>query len=241
VNRVIKSGSSGFLRDASAASSASELLRELRTDEEAARGVIGKAQQQAEIIIRTARAEAENVQDAAREEGYRIGVTDGTQAAEELASRLESAIAEVARERASLLDSVEQEVLKLCVEAVEKIVRHEIKSDPRVVLRVIHACLRRVRDRNDVAVRVSPGEVELVKESREELLSAADGLDSFTIIDDRRITPGGCVVEAPSGDIDARVETQVDQVSKKLAETNSDGGLANSTGPEQVSSGDQSD
>ena len=240
MNRIIKSGSSGFLRDVSGASSAGELLRELRTDEEAAHGVIGKAQQQAKIIVMTARAEAENVREAAHEEGYKDGLADGSQAARELTARLESAIAEVARERAALADTVEQEVLKLCVEAVEKIIRHEIKTDPRVVLRIIHACLRRVRDRADVAVRVSPDDVEIVKEHREELLGAADGLDNLSIIDDRRISPGGCVVEAPSGDIDARVETQVDQLRKKLSETNADGGLENDTGLEQVSPGDQS-
>lgn len=240
MSRIIKSGISGFLHDALVTSGANELLRELRTDEEAAHGIIGKAQQQAKIIMNTARAEAGNVRETARAEGYKDGVADGSQAAQELIARLESAIAEVAQERAALADSVEQEVLKLCVEAVEKIVRHEIKTDPRVVLRIIHACLRRVRDRADVAVRVSLGEVELVKEHREELLAAADGLDNFTIIDDRRISPGGCVVEAPSGDIDARVETQVDQLRKKLSEINSDGGLENGTGPEQVPPGNQS-
>lgn len=239
MNRIIKSDNSNLLRDVSITSSANELLRELRSDDEAARGIIGKAQQQADIIVRTARAEAESIHQAARAEGCEAGLADGNQAAKELTARLETQLAELARERAALADSVEQEVLKLCVEAVEKIIRHEIKSDPRVVLRVIHACMRRVRDRGSVAVRVNPAEVELVKSHREELLAAADGLDNFTITDDRRITHGGCVVEASSGDIDARVETQINQIDRKLRETNLDGGFGNGAEPEQVSPGNQ--
>ena len=240
MNRVIKSGRMSSLSgDAPVVVAPAELMRELRSDD--ARHALTKGEQQAKIIVATARAEAESIHERARAEGYKAGLAEAAQATHELIQTLERDIAEVAAERATLVDSVELDVLKLCVEAVEKLTRHEVKTDPRTVLRMIKSCLRRVKDRNEVRVRVSPEEVEQVKACREELLGVTEGLRELGIIEDRRVSRGGCVVETPSGDIDARIETQVQQMDSKLMETYEDGRRETGCGPDEVQQGDQPD
>jgi flagellar assembly protein FliH len=110
-------------------------------------------------------------------------------------------------------------LLKLCVESVEKIVRHEIRTDPKVVLRVIKACLRRVTESDEVRVRVNPSELAAVRAQRDELLQIAEGVRAINIMDDRRVSPGGCTVETATGDFDATVETQMEKIERKLVET----------------------
>ncbi len=200
---------------------------------------LAAARQQAEIILRTARAEAEALQSQAYTDGFTAGVRDGLQKADELIRRLEADIAALAEDRARLVDEVEPQVLKLCVEAVEKVIRHEIRTDPRVVLRVIKSVLRRVRDRDDVSVRVSPQELDFVRSQREELEQAAEGVRSLVIMSDRRVPVGGCVVECPSGTLDARIATQIERLSRRLEEAYEDQRQESNTGPDQIRPGDQ--
>ncbi|MHB9037034.1 MAG: FliH/SctL family protein [Armatimonadota bacterium] len=182
-----------------------------------------RARSEANLIISSAHAEAQSIRDEALAEGHRIGMEEGRRRVQELIHRLEADIASVAADREAVLLEIEPEVLKLCVHAVEKIIRHEIKTDPRIVLRVIKSCLRRVKDSSEVRIKVNPSELAEVRAQRDELLGLADGLRAVSIVDDRRISPGGCVVETSSGDFDATIETQLDRINKKLGDTYEDG------------------
>jgi flagellar assembly protein FliH len=200
---------------------------------------VARAEREAEIIRGTARAEAQSILDEAREEGHRAGAADAARSASELISSLESAVEHVAAQRNALIDEVEPQMLKLCIEAVEKITRHEIRTDPHVVERVIKTCLRRVKDSSEVCVRVNSGELEQMKASRDELLAVADGISSIQIVDDRRVSPGGCVVESESGSLDARIETQLNRLQDKLMERFEHDRGETGPGPDEIQRDDQ--
>lgn len=217
MNRVIKSA----YADASSASAPyllrpDDLLNGMGGAESDIQDIVSRAKQQVDMILRTARAEAKALLDQAYEDGRRLGAQQAAGAASDLINRLESDILEVAEERAGLVKSVEEQVLMLSIEAAEKIIRHEIKTDPSTVARTIQLCLRRVRDRDEVTVRVSPSEVAAVRAMRDELLGSAEGIRGLSIVDDRRVSAGGCVVEASSGDLDAKIETQIEELRRKL-------------------------
>jgi len=184
---------------------------------------IEDANRKADIIIRTARAEAQTIEENARSEGYASGIEKAAKQAQELIARLETDIASLDADKQAILDAIEPDALKLCIEVVEKIIRHEIRTDPKVVQRVVKSCLRRMKNTAEARIRVNPAELAAVRAQRDELLGIADGLKSLSIVDDRRISPGGCVVETSSGDFDATVETQLDRIDQKLGEIYEDG------------------
>lgn len=181
--------------------------------------IVTRAKQQAEIIIRTAEAEAKATVDQVSSDGYRAGVEQGVRSATQLIERLEKDIADLREERAALHRETEEQMLMLILDLAEKVIRHEVKTDRSVVARTIRLCLRRLRDREEVTVRVSPSELEAVRALRDEILSSSEGVHEFGVIDDRRVSPGGCVVEASSGDFDARIETQIEELRKKVMDT----------------------
>ena len=204
-------------------------------------GPAERAKRQAEIIVRTAHSEAESVKEQAHSEGFEQGIADGAKRAEELIARLEHDIAEVVEARAGVVDAVEPQALKLCMEAVEKVIRHEVRTDPRVVERVVKSCLRRIKDSSEIYVRVSPEELEHVKAQHDELVGLAEGSREINIVDDRRISAGGCVIETASGDFDAQIETQLDKLNTKLVETIENDRLQNRSGPDELHTNDQQD
>jgi flagellar biosynthesis/type III secretory pathway protein FliH len=64
-----------------------------------------------------------------------------------------------------------------------------------------------------MAIRVNPGDVELLTEHRGELLGV---LESARLISDPAIASGGCVVEVNGGLVDARLESQLQEAARLL-------------------------
>ena len=70
--------------------------------------------------------------------------------------------------------------------------------------------------RSEVSVRVNPEEVEYVKEIRPEFFDRISELRSITIESDPSITHGGCFMETAFGNVDARLETQLEKITKAV-------------------------
>lgn len=228
MNRVIKAvGGDAYTSISSVNVRPADFSAQLKEPKKDAEKIIGAAKNEAAIILKSAKAEAESESDSIREnariegynEGLASGIKDGAEKAQVLIDKLEADIKAAIDERKSIIDAIEPELLKLCMESVEKIVKHEIKTNPDVVIRMVRSCLRRVKDSKDVYVRVNPAEVEHVRAQREELLSICEGVHSINIVDDRRVSCGGCVVESSSGDFDAKIDTQIGRLNAKLTET----------------------
>jgi flagellar biosynthesis/type III secretory pathway protein FliH len=178
-----------------------------------------RARIEARGVVRGAQQEADGIRQEAHDEGCRSGLAEAAQAVNELIQRLESDIRQIASDRAEVLDAIEPQVLKLCMEIVEKVIRHEARTDPQIVMRAVKSCLRRIKDSEQVCLHISPDEVEAVKARRNELIGLAEGAGELRIVDDRRVSPGGCVVESSAGDYDAKVESQLAKIDEKLRET----------------------
>ncbi|MGI6296147.1 MAG: FliH/SctL family protein [Armatimonadota bacterium] len=203
--------------------------------------VVTAAKQKCEIIVRTAHSEAQAVRDAAYADGFEAGAKDAAQKAESLIEQLLQAIDDQNVERSNLVHSIEEQALMLCVDVAEKVIRHEVRTDPRIIARVLKMCLRRLKHRGEVNVRTNPSEVEHLRGMRDELLSTAESLRELNVIEDRRITAGGCIVESPSGDFDARIETQIEQIRRKLMDAFTNEFGEPDTRPVEIQRDDQAD
>ncbi|MFQ3548314.1 MAG: FliH/SctL family protein [Armatimonadota bacterium] len=190
---------------------------------EVAKQVLENANLEAEKHIQTAKKEADAIRESARSqgynEGYKQGISEGSDKIVDLYRTLEGNLNAFNEDRAVYFEKLEPEVLKLTIEIVEKIIRHEIKTNQEIVIRLIKSCLRRLKDKQDIFVRVSPKEVDEVRLRIEELLSVTAGAKEISILDDRRVNPGGCIIESPSGELDARIETQISRVEDAIMET----------------------
>jgi flagellar assembly protein FliH len=55
-----------------------------------------------------------------------------------------------------------------------------------------------------------------VRASREDLIAMVDGIRNIEIVDDRRVDAGGCVIETNGGTIDAKLDTQLNEIGAAL-------------------------
>jgi flagellar assembly protein FliH len=113
----------------------------------------------------------------------------------------------------------EKEILHLIFHIAEKVVRGKVKIDQTVVRETILEAFNLVVDRSEVTIRISPEEIEYVKEIRGEFLARIKDLRSITVESDPSVNPGGCLMETVFGHIDARLENQLEKIARAVEQT----------------------
>ena len=156
-------------------------------------------------------------EDAAREKG----LTEGIRAAEESYrvkfARLESLSSALQEERAQFFTRVEPELVRLAIAIAEKVIGREVELRPDTVVEIVRNAMKRLRERESLRVSLNPRDVDQVKQARDDLVSAVDGVRKLEIIEDRRVD-GGCVIESPNGTLDARITTQIGEITNALTD-----------------------
>jgi len=181
------------------------------------------------------------VEEAARERGLSraIAAAEGSYRAK--LERLESLTAALEAERKQFFDRVEPELVRLAVSIAEKVIGRELELRPETVVDLVRSAMKRLRDRERLRVSVNPTDLERMKEARDDLISAVDGVRKLEVVEDRRVDPGGCVIESPNGTLDARIRTQMDEIGRALGELMPESEEGDDAGPEPLPPGPEPD
>lgn len=185
--------------------------------------IIREARDQAEALVAAAQSEADEIRASAQREGYEAGFAQLDEERAALAERLAQVDEDVERLMQEFWFAAEPEILKLAVDIANKIVHREISESEEFVLDTVKAALYQIRDRHDLKIRVNPADYDLMRDRKEDIASACDGVRSIEIIQDRRVDQGGSIIETGNGHLDARVETQLHEVERALMEALHDG------------------
>src|SRR5580658_6178688 len=118
-------------------------------------------------------------------------------------------------ERHKLMESAEPELVRLAVGIAERVLHQQIALDRGVVVEMAKVAIGRLVEKESVTVRVNPGDLERMREHRDELLSSGE-IKNFRVVEDQRVDRGGVVVETDGGTIDARISTQVNEAKRVL-------------------------
>jgi len=161
---------------------------------------------------------------AAHEEEYRRGYREGQQAglaqglakAEQVLSRFDAAIADAIEQRHRLLDEARREILDLVVQISRKVTFDAVTIDPESTLRLINGVIDTLLDRSRIRIKVHPGHLPIVEQSIAQFLGGSALIKELTIEPDPRVREGGCLIETPHGDVDARLESQFEVVREVL-------------------------
>ena len=95
-----------------------------------------------------------------------------------------------------------------------KIVCHEITSNKEIILGIVKAAIKKTVDHEEIKIRISPSDLQVLKNARVELSNLVDNIQGVTIEEDETILHGGCVIETASGEIDARIDKQLEAVEE---------------------------
>lgn len=216
------------------------MLAEIAAKEQRAIQLLKDAKVDAEIIRQEANAERERLlaeaqeqieqkkEEAAqlgRQEGYEAGYKDGeAKIREEMAdaiaqgsARAEKTLQDAKAACRDYVQQAEDDVVKIAMAVVEKILPQHFIDVPQVVLPLVREAIIKVKDQKELKIHVSPADYDLVLMARNEfrgLLTYGDATIDLT--SDPSMKPGDCLIETPNGTVDARLATQIELVRQAV-------------------------
>jgi len=216
------------------------MLAEIAAKEQRAIQLLKDAKVDAEILRQEAKAECERMkaeaqaeidkakEDAAqlgRQEGYEAGYKDGeAKVREEMADAIaagsaqaEKTLRDAKEATRDYVQQAEQDVVKMVMAVVEKILPQHFIDAPQVVLPLVRQAILKVKDQKELKIHVAPQDYDLVLLARNEfrgILTYGDA--TIDLVSDQSMNPGDCLIETPNGTVDARLATQIELVRQAV-------------------------
>ena len=165
----------------------------------------------------------------AREEGHAAGFDAGQKAAAEslapVIQALQSAVAAMSTTESDIMDQAERAVVELSLGIAAKMIPQTIEAMPEAALAVVNQALEKVLAGTRLTLRVNPEDLEQLQERQQELTLPAIDPARLSWSADPGVGRGGCILETDFGDIDARIEHQLEVIDhlfrRQLAKTDS--------------------
>lgn len=123
-----------------------------------------------------------------------------------------------------VLDHAETQMLHLVLAIAKKIIHREAAVDSGIVLDVIRQAIKHVADRDGMKVRLNPADFRQIMEIKEDFLQSVDGVKNVVFEEDGGIQQGGAVIETRFGEVDARLDRQIEELAASLAAVHPDRG-----------------
>ena len=108
----------------------------------------------------------------------------------------------------------EKEVVSLAMNIAAKIVGHEVTINKNVILNVLKKALKKIVDFDKIKIRVNPYDLQFLKTQNHQFAHLIDNMGDISFEADETILTGGCLIETNSGDIDARIDKQIEAVDE---------------------------
>jgi flagellar assembly protein FliH len=206
--------------------------------------ILQDARRQAEELLekaaRDAEAQAKEVTDAAREEGYRTGYAEGKAQAElegkrqreEQAALLEAEVQKFLEQAETVLDHEMEEhvdeLRDLAMAVAEKVVCVSLKSSSEVISRMIQTAIDKRKRKEWVRIYIADCDAKRMTQIPAPLVSALSALsDRVRIIPAADDEPGTCIIEMPDEIVDASAATQLNNIRGILMDTPAAGAAVN--------------
>lgn len=182
-------------------------------DRESARGeasrIIAQAESEREMIERAA------YEKATAEAMATIDARVAETAAAEIGSmreQLSHSIAAIGETLEEISRRAEADVVELALALAKKIIHREAAADREIVMNVAKAALSRLHTRSTVGVRLHPDDHEYLILHQDKLGYRG----SIELVADPSVAPGGCFVHTDSGDVDATIDSQLEEIAEAL-------------------------
>lgn len=189
---------------------------------------LDKVRAEAAAIIKQARDEAAKVKASAMEEGKKaaIAAAESTlrtridQQLQTLLPTLQQAVQQIQQSRQAWQRHWEEHSLKLAIGIAERVIRRQIKQQPDITLDLVREGLELATGHESITVRLNPADHAALGDRVLKISQHLAQLGKVQVLPDPQITAGGCRIDTQFGNVDQRVETQLDRIAQELGSSN---------------------
>lgn len=186
-----------------------------------AQRIVDEARAEAAAILEEAHGQLDNIRQQAEQEGRAAATAMANQELQEKLATLLPAIRSMTEQlsdtRQAWLKQWQQNALQLSVRIAERIVRQEIKRQPAIALTYLREALEMCAAAPQVRVLLHTDDAQSLGESARQIVHEILPAAHAEIVGDDSVTPGGCRIETRHGEIDQRIETQLQRIEAELS------------------------
>lgn len=159
----------------------------------------------------------ERVQDESYKSGYKQGYAEGLEKgrdeARKVLSQFDQAIKDAINQREVMLQESRDKILDLVIKISRKVTFDALECDREATVTMIARIIDTLVDRSRLVIKVHPDHLAIVEQNIDRFLQNSTAIKEIRFEADSRVKFGGCFIETPTGDIDARIESQFDVIS----------------------------
>jgi flagellar assembly protein FliH len=198
--------------------------------------IIERARREAARILAEGTAAAQrqtlSIREQARQTGYQEGIDAGLaegrqKGHDEALAAVSAQLQDLTARWSQTLDVLQQhmpehvadarlDLVKLALAIARRVTRQESFRNRQVSAAVVEDTLRIAGAARRVALQVHPVEVDTLEKYLPDLLAKLRSIEEIELTPDESLAPGGCVVRFGAGQIDARIDTQLDRIADEL-------------------------
>jgi len=176
-------------------------------EEKVASDIVAEKRREAERL-------AEEIVQQARRQARQI-VEEAEQVRRDASRQFQEALGALVGQFEEQLQELDHEMPGLIVEMAEKVIAQRIERDDKVVVGVVREALKQVAGARQVQIQVNPADEPAVRAAQEELLRDVQGA-TLRITGSDDIQRGGAIITTERGEMDARIEVQLQILSDAL-------------------------
>lgn len=149
-------------------------------------------------------------------EGYKKGLDVGHQEAQKVIDNFATVTKDAIKQRDILYDEAHRKILELVLEISKKVSFDAGRIDPEITASIISGAIEKLVDKTKIKVKVHPDHLPIMEQQIDRFKGDSTAIKEIVIEPDKRVRYGGCFIETPIGDIDARIESQMEIIAKAL-------------------------
>jgi flagellar assembly protein FliH len=212
------------------------VVMDLSDLEHEAATIVSRARGQAEQIVADAVAAAgkeavklrEQGRVAGHAEGYKQGLEQGQkQGHDEAVAAVSQRLNELLDRWTQTLDILQQnmpahvadarsDMVRLALTIAEKVTHQSALRNKQVAQATMEDTLALIGSARKVAMHVHPDETAVLETYLPQLLAKMRTIESVELVPDETVGAGGCVARFGAGEVDARLQTQLERIANEL-------------------------
>ena len=149
-------------------------------------------------------------------EGETAGFEQGAQKMEPLISSIKEALIQLNGIRKEIYLQIEKEVVELALAIAQKVICREVATDKETVVCVAKEALAKVDDPGKITIKMNPADLQFINETKYQLANLIGDVNNVSFEGEESIQSGGCIIETELGEIDARIEKQLEAVKESF-------------------------
>ncbi len=149
-------------------------------------------------------------------EGETAGFERGIEKIEPLIRSIKGALVQLNGMRKETYRQIEKEVVELALAIAQKVICREVATDRETVVCVAKEALAKVDDPGKITIKMNPADLDFINETKYQLANFIADVNNVTLEGEEGIQSGGCLIETELGEIDARIEKQLEAVKESF-------------------------